>query len=89
MEGDTQLKVEIDGMKSGLKKVERDRDWSRQVVCASCIGDFLFLDMILFEQKPEGSEQVTDLCSNKTGVVEQMKPGEKLETIKYESLGPW
>ena len=57
-------------------------------MCASCIGDFLFLDMILFEQKPDGSEQVTDLCSNKTGVVEQMKPGEKLETIKYESLGP-
>lgn len=57
-------------------------------MCASCIGDLLFLDMILFEQKPEGSEQVTDLCSNKTGVVEQMKPGEKPETIKYESLGP-
>ena len=44
--------------------------------------------ILTYEQKPEGSEQVTDLCSNKTGVVEQMKPGEKLETIKYESLGP-
>ena len=80
MERDTQLKLEVDGMKSGLRKVERDRDWGRQVVCAGFI-DLLFLDMLLLEQKPEGSEQVADLCSNKTGVVEQMKPGEKPEAV--------
>ena len=81
MERDTQLKLEADDMKSGLRKMERDRDWGRQVVCASFVGDLLFLDMILFKHKPEGSEQVADLCSNKTGVVEQMKPGEKPEAV--------
>lgn len=50
-------------------------------MCASFVGDLLFLDMILFKHKPEGSEQVADLCSNKTGVVEQMKPGEKPEAV--------